>query len=116
MLNWLRQGAADKALEMLRDRVINPQLAGLARVESMRVKDGKLFLTLLLAGMEDRPVEVVSSGLELAADCSSIKAGKYSSNMPFAENALNRYAARPFAVPEGRARFALCAARGLLGL
>lgn len=110
--NWL----LSKALNGLKEKFVNPNLEGIATVREIAYRDKMLFLTLILEGLEDKPIEVWGSGVEIAADGSSIKISKYESNMPFAKTALNRFATMPIPVPEGAARLATIAAKKALGL
>lgn len=109
-------GAVTFALNRVKEKFVNPNLDGIGQVREISYRDKMLLLTLVLEGLEDRPVEIRCSSIEIAPDGSSVRIGGFESNMPFAQNALNRFATEPFAVPEGSARMAVCAAKKLLGL
>lgn len=116
MLGWLREKTAQFALNMVKDKFVNPNLDGICTVNEIRYHEKALALKLTLDGLEDRPIEIICSDFEIAPDCSTITIRKYESNMPFAQNALNRFASNPIPVPEGGARTAVSAARKVLGL
>lgn len=116
MIGWLRDKTAQFALNMVKDKFVNPNLDGICTVSDIRYHDKALSLTLALDGLEDRPIEVTCSDFEIAPDCSTITIHKFESNMPFARNALNRFASGPISIPEGGARTAVCAAKKVLGL
>lgn len=116
MLGWLRNKTAQIALNVVKDKFVNPNLDGICTVSEIRYRDKALALNLTLDGLEDRPIEVTCSDIEIAPDCSTITIHKYESNMPFAQNALSRFASDPIPIPEGGARTAVCAAKKVLGL
>lgn len=116
MIGWLRNKTAQFALNMVKDKFVNPNLDGICTVSEIRYHDKALSLTLTLDGLEDRPIEVTCSDFEIAPDCSTITIRQYESNMPFAQNALRRFASRPIPIPEGGARTAMGTARKVLGL
>lgn len=116
MFGWLRNKTAQFALNIAKDKFVNPNLEGICTVNEISYRDKALALTLTLDGLEDHPIEVTCSEIEIAPDCSTITIHKYESNMPFAQNALRRFACKPIPIPEGGARTAVCTARKVLGL
>lgn len=108
--------ATTVALKGVKDKLVNPNIEGIGVVKEISFRDRTLFLTVVLDGLEDRPIEISCSRLEIAPDGSSVTVHEFQSNMPFAQNALNRFAVRPFSVPEGGARMAVVAAKKGLGL
>lgn len=116
MFSCLKNKAIKIALQQLKERVLNPNLEGIGIVKDMVYEDKKLRLTLILAGLEDKPITIQCDDIVIAEDGSSIIVEKFESNMEFARNALNRFATRRFDVPEGMARFALKSAKTVLGL
>lgn len=117
MFNALKNMAVSAALEKVRTKVLNPKLSGIGVVDEMIYRDKRLFLKLRLEGLEDRPIDVRCSEINIAPDGSSLSIGKFESNMPFARVALESFAAnRVFEIPEGGARVAIMAAKKVLGL
>lgn len=110
--------AVGAALNAVRDKALNPRLAGIGQVCQINYdkNKGSLSLQIILVGLEDRPIAVEARDVEIAPDGSSVMVKSFSSPLPFAHNALNRFATRPFPVPEGMARIALKTARAVLGL
>lgn len=99
------------------DKLINPRLAGIAKVKSLSLDNRKIYLTCVLDGLENVDIQVVCNDLAIAEDGSFIEVGNFTSNMPFAENALNTFAAKKYPVPEdGMARKALVIVKKTLGL
>ena len=109
-------GAADVALDKVKDKIINPKLETIGTVESLTYKDKKLYMTVILEGMEDKPIDVCAEEIEISPDCASVKVNKFSSNMAFVNNALNKYATCPFSVPDGAGRTVLKTVKPILGL
>lgn len=116
MLSKIKDKAVSLALAGIRDKLVNPAVSGLGQVHDVNWRDKKLYLTVTLDGMPDRPIEVVCSDIEISPAGDSIRVGQYDASAPFAKNALNRFACHSFPIPEGAARSAVKAARIGLGL
>lgn len=116
MLGFIKNKAIQIALNHLRDKNMNPTLEGIAKIKEIAWKDGKLHLNLTLDGLENHAIEIDCARLEIAPDGSSITVGEFSSNMPFAANALNNFAARTYDIPTDGPRAALKAAKLALGV
>lgn len=115
MFGAIRDAAASKALAIIKEKFVNPNFEGIGKAREIAYRDRKVYLTIELEGLEDRPFEVVAEKIEFAPDCSSVRVSEFSSNMPFLHNALNRFATREFSIPESkRGMFAL--AKKALGL
>jgi len=97
----------DVALNTVAKPMINKAVAGYGEVRTLKVEDKKLKATLVLAGLEDREIEVTCSDVYIAEDGSAIRLRNYSSNMPFAEKALNDFATDEYEVDNQPARAAL---------
>lgn len=96
----MKQMAVGTALEKLMDNVLNPRLAGIAKIKKIAWEDKKIHLLLVLNGLDDVDIDVVCNDVKIAEDGSRVSVGGFTSNMPFAENALNQIAARDYPVPE----------------
>lgn len=116
MLKCIKNCVCNYALRKVKEKLVNPALEGIGVVREISFKDGSLFLTLILEGLEDRPIDVRCSEIEIAPDGSQLTIHQFESNMPFAQNALTRYGTRPIDIPEGSARFAVATAKKALGL
>lgn len=117
MFDFLKNMAAKKALNFFKEKVVNPNLDGIGVITSISLLDKMLYLTLMLDGLGETEIIITGKGISIAEDGSSITVQSFKSNMPFAENALNRFAAgRAFAVPEGKARDYAGMAKKLFGL
>lgn len=114
--NLAKNMALGPALNGLRDKFINPQLAGIGKINAMDWRDQKLHLTLTLEGLPDKPIAVECANIEISPDADSIRIGSFNASLPFAQNALDRFGHGPFSIPEGAARTALKAARPFLGI
>ncbi len=112
----LRDFAVNKTLGWIKEKFVNPNIEGIGVVKKINFEDKKLRLTIELAGLEDRPIDIVASDIVIAPDNSSITVRKFESNMPFMQTALNRFGTQSFAVPEGSARLGLATAKCVLGL
>ena len=107
----------DMAMEGLKKTLINPAIKGIGEITDITFKNRELRLTLLLDGLEDKPVEVICRSVFISPAGDSVTVGDFSSNMPFAQNALNRFAARTYEVPDNPlAKTALKTARKFMGL
>lgn len=116
MFAYLKNMTASIALTGLKEKLVNPNLEGIGRVTEISFKDKTVFVTVVLDGLETQPIEACCRKIEIAPDGSSIKLSDFDAKLPFAKNALNRFAARPFDIPEGKARAALIAAKKTFGL
>lgn len=92
-----------------------PDLRGIAVIREVSLKNSRLCLVIELAGLEDRPVEVELGNFSISGDGASVAVGEVRSNMPFVENALERFMPRTFSVPES-ARAAVLAAKAAFGI
>ena len=114
---FLTNFMARKTLAKLRDKVINPKIADIAKVKSLELKDGELHLVFTLNGLDNVDISVVCHKISISPEGDKITVSDFSSNMPFAENALNSFAAREYVIDEGpMAKLGLLAARKMLGL
>ncbi len=116
MFKCVRERICNYALGKVKEKLMNPVLEGIGVVKEISWRDGSLFLTLVLEGLEDRPIDVRCSEIEIAPDGSALTIHKFESNMPFAQTALNRFGTRAIEIPEGNARFAVVTAKKTLGL
>lgn len=93
------------ALNKVREKMINPQLAGIGTVEELSIRDKGVYLVVKLAGLEDRPIDVKCSDINIAEDGSSVTIGHCESEMPFVREAMARFLQnRKIDLPEGNAR------------
>jgi hypothetical protein len=99
-LGALATMATQKALSELKDRLLNPAVSEIGTITAISYRDKKLFLNVVLNGLEDREIEVSCGRLRIADDGSRISLGAFQSNMPFAQNALNMFAARDYKIPD----------------
>lgn len=116
MFESLKRKAAEFALNKFKEKTMNPSLEGIGVIKEITLKDKQLHITMILEGLEDKPLTICASDIEIAPDGSSISINKYESNMPFAQNALARFVPNPLPIPEGSARTGVNAARKLLDL
>lgn len=113
----IRSILAQKALNTVRDKVLNPKLGEIAKINSMEWREGKLYLTLALNGLEDRDIHVICNRISISEDGSEITLSDFESDMPFVENALNAFASGSHKLPDGSmARMGLAMARKILNL
>lgn len=106
-----------KALDCVRDNVINPKFADIAKVKSMEWIDKKLHLVITLNGLDDVDINIVCNKIAISPDGNKISVSDFSSNMPFAENALNTFAAGEYDLPgDSMTRIAILGARKILGI
>ena len=109
--------AVGVALNQVRDKVVNPKLTGIGEVEAITYKDKQLCVKMRLEDLEEHPLEVACTDIELAPDGSNVKIGSFKANKKFMQAALDQYVAgKPIAIPEGGARLAVLGAKKVLGL
>lgn len=114
---FLKDMIVDKTLNTVRDKVINPKITDIAKVKAIELKDGKLNLTLTLNGLDDTDISVTCNKLSIAPEGDSVTVSDFTSNMPFAENALNSFATGTYKIDEGpMIKMGLLAARKMLNL
>lgn len=93
-----------------------PNLDGLGIIKSIVWKDGKAQLRFALAGLEDREIDIICGKINISEDGSQVTAGDFSSNMPFMENILNRFASGSFTIKDKNTQAAILAAKTLLDI
>lgn len=104
-------------LNGLKSLVINPALKGIGTVRHMDIRDGQLYITLSLEGLDGVTVEIVCQKLIIGPDGSTVTVDGFLSNLPFVQNALNTFAAGTHAIPpNSMVRRALAGARRLIGI
>lgn len=117
IFGFLKKRAIRMALENAMDKIINPRLAGIAKVRSLSWKDGRLQAVCALEGLDNVEIDIVCNSVSIAPDGGSVTLGDFTSNMPFAENALNQFAARSWEIPDtGMARGILAAIKKTLDI
>lgn len=116
MFECIKNMAVSVALNGLKEKLVNPNLEGIGKVTEISFKDKTIFVTVVLEGLEDTPIEACCRKIEIAPDGSSVTLADFDSKLPFAKNALNRFAAKTFDIPEGKTRSALAAAKKTFGL
>lgn len=114
---FLKNKLADKALNFVREKMINPKVVDIANVKSIELKDGKLNLVMTLNGLEDVDIFVTCNKVSISPEGDSVTVSDFTSNMPFAENALNAFASKEYKIDVGpMAKMGLLAARKMLNL
>ncbi len=113
----LKNFLVDKTFNAMRDKVINPKIADIAKVKSIELNDGKINLICTLNGLDDVEINITCNKVSISPDGESITVSDFTSNMPFAENALNAFASREFKIDSGPLiKMGLLAARKMLNL
>lgn len=110
--SFLLQGDAGQPAT---EQTMDINLEGLGVVREFSYKNGRLCLTIALEGLEDHPISIEAKDIEIAPDGSSVTVKSLMSDMPFAHNALNRFARGTFEIPES-GRAILKSVKCLLGL
>ena len=90
-------------------------LGDIAKITKIGLVSGKLYLSFVLNGLEDKAMQVQCHDVRIAEDGSSLTVGEFESNMPFLLNALNRFAPKTIALPES-AKDTVLMVKSLLGL
>ena len=98
----LRYALSDKdvtyTLTLLREQVFNKEFEGIARIRTLAFRGKSLVITIVLNGLESRPVAVLCRDVHIAEDGSSITLACFRSTIRCIENILNDFAARTYAV------------------
>lgn len=115
MFDFLKNRAIKFVLSSLREWIMDEYLEGIGVIKELVWKDQALQVTLELNGLA-QPITITAKDIDIAPDASSITVKTYTANMPFVDVALNRFATQTFAVPAGKGRLALQAAKKALGL
>lgn len=117
ILDGFANAAATKMLNGLRDSVLNPQLEGIGRITTLRYENKRLYVTIVLNGLEDREIQASCSKIAIAQGGGSVTLGGFETNMPFMSTIFERHIdGKPIPLPEGTARTAAAAAKAVLGL
>ncbi|MBQ9407181.1 MAG: hypothetical protein IJU37_10670 [Desulfovibrio sp.] len=90
-------------------------LGDIAKITKIGLESGKLYLSFVLNGLEDKEMQVQCHEVHIAEDGSSLTLGGFESNMPFLQNAFNRFAPKSIALPES-AKNTVLMVKSLLGL
>lgn len=116
MFDFLKNRTVNLALNSIKGIVVNPNIEGIGTVQEIKYADGKCHVKLLLNGLEDKPIDITCEDIKIGDDGSYVLIEKFTSNMPFVQNALNKFASQKFDIPEGSARFAVKSAKSILNL
>ena len=89
-------------------------LDGIIELREILIVDRKPTMVFTLTGMPDRELSAVVGTVDISEDGSSVRLSNFSSNVPFLENALNRFVTRPIPIEDAKVAFALRKARSFL--
>ena len=97
----LRDKGAQWALNLVAEKIVNPNLEGIGVVKEIIYKNKAIGLTVELAGLEDKPIRLNASDIAFSGDNSSVTVNKIESNMPFMQAAMARFVVgKPIDIPE----------------
>lgn len=96
-----------KILDSYGKDLANRFLTGIAAVKSVRLENKKPVAVITLEGMEERDIIIKVGMISINEEGTKLMLGDFSSDMPFVENALNRYAARTIEVKDPKVIMAL---------
>ncbi len=88
------------ALDKVRDSFINPLLSKYGKVDSISLKDKRIYCTIVLKGLENEPFTASCGKLDIADDYSTVKFADFRANKEFLQNVLDDFGSRPIKVPD----------------
>lgn len=112
--NKIVDAGGSKVLDSYGKDIANEFLKGIATVKSIKLENKKPVITITLEGMSDRDITICVGILSVNEEGTKIMLGDYSSDMPFIQNALNKYAVRTIDVGDPKMITALKAIRKVL--
>lgn len=119
MLAWLKgmfkSSTPEDPMREFKEKYMKDLFDGIGTIQELTFQDKTLKLLVRLDGL-DKPVEITASNIEIAPDGATVKVNSFDSDLPFLKAALNRFATRPFTLPEGNPREGAECARKVLGL
>lgn len=113
MFDKAKEKAATLALNTVGRSIVNTNLSGIVEFREIRVEDGRPVLHFTLEGLPDREIKAVVHSITIAEDGTSVTLANYESDMPFVQNALNRFASLTVPVKDASVARALSMARFL---
>ncbi len=111
LFRTVKDKAATAALDAVGKEFFNRVIADYGRLKSLRIEERTLKATLVLHGLEDKDIELACASVVISEDGSAVTLKGFTSNMPFAEKALNAFAARTYSVESAATRAALLMVR-----
>lgn len=114
MAGSFKEKAVEMGLRTVLMPLVNTYVAEYGEVTALHYVEGGVQAVFLLKGLEDRPVTVHCRNITISEDGSRIRIGAYTSNMPFLETALNRFAVNPIPVSNATVRQLLVRCKSLL--
>jgi len=97
-----------KALQFGINHLVSPAVLDIVKISDISYNDKKLTVKLFLNGLDNNEIVVTCNYIRISDNCDFVSIGKFSSNMAFAENVLNSFAAKTYTLPEGTATYAIC--------
>lgn len=117
MFDFFKEFLLRASINKVREKMLNPDLAGICVIDELSFRGKELFVVLRLAGLEEQAVEIKCDEISINDDGSAINVAKFSSTMPFINAALEKFLqGRDIPLPEGSARVAALAAKKMLKL
>ena len=116
IMNSLKNATVTKALESIKSTYLDPKLLGIAVINKIAYESGTVTLNISLKGLEEKPFDIRMSEIKISEGGESVRLGHVECNIEFANTLLQKLVDVGFPVPDGAARVAMSAAKGLLGL
>lgn len=108
----------DKLVSLASDSVgkeiINQYIAKYGKVKSLYLKDGKINVSLILNGFDDKEICISCASVDIAEDGSQIRLCDFRANVPCIEQALNDFCPSFFPVKSTKAQRFVVMAKKLL--
>ena len=98
ILSSAKTAAIESTLNTALKPFLNKAISGYGEIHELNIDNKKLRARGVLCGLEDKEIEVTCADVRISEDGSRIGLHVFSSNMPFAEKALNNFAARDYEI------------------
>lgn len=110
----LVDSATTRILDSFARTYINGYLNGILEVHEIKIAKKRPVITFTLEGVPDYVHTAQVGRIEISEDGRKLELGDFRCNTPFIENALNKFAAGSFAIPNDKAALALAGVRKVL--
>lgn len=106
-------GLINTTLNTLGKNLANKYLDGIMELKEVKMSNKKPMMVFTLNGLDHEFTAEVGC-FSISEDGSKVMFGDYHSNMPFIENALNKFAAKTIEISDPKAQTALVLVRKVL--
>ncbi|MBQ3060566.1 MAG: hypothetical protein IJD16_09710 [Desulfovibrio sp.] len=98
IFNSAKDSVLDVSLNTAVKPFLNKAISGYGEIYELKIENKNIKAKGILCGLEDKEIEVVCEHVHISEDGLKLSLYGFKSNMPFAEKALNNFAARDYKI------------------